>query len=273
MAYEVQSQDAVRALVELADTGVAQQLFHPVPADVSVTAEDLPALTLSSGDGYRVLSTDVATETEKTDTGFIAHLEQSWEIYIETDEVTTIDAVHFAYWNPELAATEVASVPRQRVEPLPRDALALRDQMRGQVLAEHRAKRLALVALLSLPAAALIAFLALALWRALPTRADLRFWRAAGQAGAPLEFYASFLFWARQALGSRAAVGQDQVAALGARATAQVERLHGVIFGSRGGDLETRRIAATLIWGARRMTTARLVSAIIPSLSRFLFLR
>jgi hypothetical protein len=255
----IQNGDTVRRRVVLSVAGV--------------TADDLPELTLKSNDGYRVLSTDVSTETEKTDTGFIAHLDQSWEIYVETDDVTYIDAVRFPYWNPELAKTEVASVPRQRVEPLPRDALELREHMRERVLAEHRAKRLGLVVLLSLPAAALIAFLALALWRALPTRADLRFWRASKQTDAPLEFYGSFLSWGRQTFGPRTAVGEEQVSALGARATDQVERLHRSIFGPRGGDLEKKRIAAHLIWASRRMMMTRFMSAIIPSISRFLFLR
>ncbi|MDH3772103.1 MAG: hypothetical protein OET79_14115, partial [Nitrospirota bacterium] len=132
---------------------------------------------------------------------------------------------------------------------------------------------LGLVVLLSLPAAALLAFLALACWRALPTRADLRFWRASKQTDAPLEFYASFLSWGRHTFGTRTAVSQEHVSALGARATDQVERLHRSIFGPCSGDVETKRIAATLIWASRRMMMTRFMSAIIPSISRFLFLR
>ncbi len=256
---EIENGDTVRRTVTLTLAGI--------------TADDLPELVLDSNDGHRVLSTEVSSETEKTDTGFIAHLEQSWDIYVETEDVTYIDGVRLPYWNPELGKTEVVAVPRQRVEPLKRDALALRQTLREEALAEHQAKRFGLLVLVSLPAAALIAFLALALWRALPTRADLKFWRASKQTDAPLEFYASFLSWGRQIFGPRTAVGHEQVSALGARATAQVDHLHRSIFGPRGGDFETKRVAATLIWASRRTMMTRFFSAIIPNISRFLFLR
>ena len=60
---------------------------------------------------------------------------------------------------------------------------------------------------------------------------------------------------------------------LGARATDQVERLHRSIFGSRGGQVEAKRVATTLIWARRRQSVTRLLSAIVPGVSRFLYLR
>lgn len=245
---------------------------HVALSVVGVTAETLPELILRSNDGYRVLSTKVSTTTEKTDAGFIAHLEQSWEIYVETDDVTYVDAIRFPYWNPALAKKEMVGAPRQRIEPLPRDALELRDHLRAQVLADHRAKRLGLDILLWVPAAILFAFLGLALWRALPTGADLRFWRASRQASAPLDFYGSFLSWRTQVFGTRTA-GETHVSALGARARDHVEGLNRSIFGPRGGPLEARRVATVLIWASRRRALTRFLSAIIPGLSRFLYLR
>lgn len=256
---EIQNGDTVRRTVTLTVAGL--------------TADDLPELVLDSSDGHRVLHTEVSTETEKTDTGFIAHLEQSWDIYVETEDVTYINGVQLPYWNPMLETTEVVSVSRQRVEPLKRDALALRQTLRDEALAEHQAQRLGLLVLVSLPAAALIAFLTLVIWRALPTRADLRFWHASKQSDAPLEFYGSFLSWGRRTFGSHTVVGREQVLALGARAAGHVERLQRAIFGPRGGDFESRRTAATLIWGARRTSLAQFFAAIVPGLSRFLFLR
>lgn len=238
-----------------------------------VTADDLPELTLESNDGYRVLNSEVSAETEKTETGFVAHLEQSWNIYIETDDVTYIDAIGFPYWNPALAKTEVVSVPRQRVEPLLKDAAQRRQQLREGALGAHRTKRLGLMALLALPIVGLVALLAVALWYALPTQADLRLWRASRQAGSPLEFYGSFLSWVRQTLGPSAPVEQQRGASLGGLAADQVEHMHQAIFGKRGGEFDARRTALRLIWASRRMNVMRFVSRIVPGMSRLLFLR
>ncbi len=239
-----------------------------------VTADDLPELTLKANDGYRVLSTGFSAETEKTDEGLVTHLEQSWDIYVETEEVIHIEGFRFPYWNPERARTEIASLPRQRIEPLPKDASAIREQLRKEVLAEHRTKSLGLVFLLSLPATALLILLALAIWRALPTRADISLWRASHQAAdAPLKFYSSFLSWCRQALETRTIISHDQIATLGAQATDQVDDLHRSIFGSHGGHVQTKRIAATLVWASRRTVIRRLVAGITSDLSRFLFPR
>ena len=160
---DIQNGDTVRRTVTLSVAGV--------------TADDLPELVLDANDGYRVLSTEVSAETEVTDAGFVAHLEQSWDIYVETEDVTYIDGVGLLYWNPESAKSEVAAVPRQRVEPLKSDAIELRRKLHEEALAGHKAQRLGLMVLGSLPAAALIGLLAVALWRAAPTRADVRFWR------------------------------------------------------------------------------------------------
>jgi hypothetical protein len=240
---------------------------------VGVAADDLPDLTLTSNDGYRVLSTEVTRTTEKTDTGFVAHVEQTWDIYVETEEVTYIDAVAFPYWNPELAKTEVASAARQRIEPLPRDAMELREHVRAGVLAELQAKRMGLVGLIALPLAALLAFLAFALWRALPTGADLRFWRASKQPREALDFYGSYLVWGRQTFGPRSAVSREDISPLGPRATDQVTDLQRAIFGRDSDSIEPKRVAGTLIRASRRTTMRRFFAAIMPSLSRFLYLR
>ena len=256
---EIQNGDTVRRTVKLTVAGV--------------TADDLPELVLASNDGHRVLHTELSAETEKTEAGFVAHLEQVWDIYVETEDVTYIDEIRLPYWNPERDQTEVVAVPRQRVEPLKRDAMALREQLRDEALEEHRAERLGLLILASLPAVALVAFLALVLWRALPTRADLTLWRASKQPGATVDFYGSFLAWGRQTFGSRAAVDHEQVSSLGAAAADQVTRLHRSIFGPRGGACETKRVANAVIFGARRQSLAQFFSSLLPGISRFLFLR
>ena len=256
---EIENGDTVRRTVSLKVAGVA--------------ADELPALVLDPADGYRVLHTEVTLETEKTDTGFIVHMEQYWDIYVETEDITYVAAVELPYWNPELGEAEVAAVPQQRIEPLKRDALALRDRLRDEALAEHRAERLGLFILFALPVAVFGVFLAMVFWRLLPTKADLRFWRAAGHAGAPLDFYRSFFAWGRQTFGYGLPLGRDQFSALGDRAADQAGRLHRAVFGPDGGAFEQKRVALTLIWASRRKVVSRFLSALGPGLSRFLFLR
>ena len=240
---------------------------------VGVTGDDLPELVLDPDDGHRVLSTEVSTRTEKTDLGFIAHLEQSWDIYIETEDITHISGIRFPYWNPELAQPADIAVPPQRIEPLKRDAVALRQTLREEAFAGHRVNRLGLIGLLSVPMAALTLAIGLLLWRALPTRADLRFWRASRREADPLEFYGSFLAWGRDTFGPHTTIGREQALLLGTRATEQVGRLHRSIFGRSGGSVQPGHLAATLILASRRLVMRRFLSTILPGMSRFLFLR
>lgn len=256
---EIRNGDTVRRTVTLSVAGV--------------TGDDLPELVLDPDDGHRVLSTEVSTRTEKTDLGFIAHLEQSWDIYIETEDVTHISGIQFPYWDPELGQPADVAVPPQRIEPLKRDAMALRQALREEALAGHRANRLGLIGLLSVPMAALTLAIGLLLWRALPSRADLRFWRASRREADPLEFYGAFLAWGRNTFGPHTTMGREEALLLGARATDQVGRLHRSIFGPAGGSVQPSRLAATLILASRRLVMRRFLSALLPGMARFLFLR
>jgi hypothetical protein len=256
---EIRNGDTVRRTVTLSVTGVI--------------GDDLPELVLDPDNGHRVLSTEASTRTEKTDLGFIAHLEQSWDIYIETEDVTHIGGIRFPYWNPEAGQSVEVAIPPKRIEPLKRDAMALRQALREEAFAGHRANRLGLIGLLSVPVAALTLAVGLLLWRALPTRADLRFWRASRREADPLEFYGSFLVWGRDTFGQRTTMGRAEARLLGARATDQMGRLHRSIFGPSGGSVQPGRFAAILIGASRRMAMRRFLSTILPGMSRFLFLR
>jgi hypothetical protein len=237
-----------------------------------IRADDLPALGLGAEAGYRVLSTGDMSETEKTVDGLVARLEQSWDIYVETEDVIHVDGFRIPYWNAETGRTEVAGLPRQRIEPWPEDVSALREQLRADMLAEHRAKSLGLVFVLSLPAAALLMFLAVLIWRIAPTRADLKFLRASRRVDTPRSFYASFLSWGRQALDVPTIVGQHHVSTLGNQATDHVKELHQDIFGRAAATCHPRQMASTLIKASRRRAASRFLASVRSGLSRFLFL-
>ncbi len=258
-AIDIRNGDTVRRTVTLRAVGL--------------TADDLTPFHLQARAGHRVIHTEVATRTEQTDHGFIAHLEQSWDIYFDTEDATHVDGVTFRYWNPELGRPEAATLATRRIEPLKRDAAALRDSLRADALARHQARRLGLWGLASVPAAGLTTLALLVLWRMLPTRADWRLWQASRRGSTPLDFYRAFLAWGRHTFGSGPVVGRAETATLGARAAVQVRHLHTSVFGAGGGSPPLPAIAAALILGSRWRALRRLLRALIPGAARFLFLR
>lgn len=240
---------------------------------VGVRADDLYELVLESNDGYRVLSHDVETETIRTPKGYGARLTQSWDLYIETDEIAYIDAVHFPYWDTEAATTVVAQVPRQRVEPILRDATELRDRLREEALQNHQVQRFGLIVLLALPITALVIAIALGIWHALPTRADLRLKRSVREARSPIGFYPSFQDWGRETFGIRRPVEQARLSELGDDARARSDELNASIFARGDREADVAGTAAALVRAARRKRVAGYLSAIGPAVSKMLFLK
>ena len=238
-----------------------------------VRAEDLPELTLNSNEGYRVLSNELNVETIRTAKGFSAKLTQSWDLFIETDEITYIDAVHFPYWDTATATTAVAQIPPQRVEPILRDAKELRDQLREEAVQRHQTQRLGLIALLALPLAAFVVIVLIGIWHALPTRADLRMKRSVRDAGSPAGFYPSFQEWGRETFGVRRPVEQARIAELGEDATLRSEELNLSIFARGKQDADVARTASAMVRGARRRRVAGYFSTLGPAISRMLFLK
>lgn len=237
-----------------------------------VRAEDLPELTLTANDGYRVLASDVVAETERTSAGFTARLQQSWDIYVETDDIFHVDPVRFAYFDPVEAAVRVVGAPRQRVEPLRRDADALRASLRAGVMDDLWYKRIGLIVLLALPAVALALFVLASVLAALPTRADIRFWRAARQSDGPLDYYGDFIAWGRRSLADRPIVGEKEAGRLGRPAVEDVGRMHNALFAAGGGSFDRRGMTRRLVQAAVSARLRRLWGAVMSRLSRLLFL-
>lgn len=238
-----------------------------------VRADDLYEMVLESNDGYRVLLHEVKTETIRTPKGFSARLTQNWDLYIESDDITYIDAVHFPYWDAESGTTLVAEAPRQRIEPLLRDATELRDRLREETLQRHQAQRFGLFLLLALPVTALVIIVLAGIWHALPTRADMRLKRSVREAGSPLGFYSSFQEWGRETFGVRRPVEQARVSELGQDAKTRSDELNRAIFARGEHDADVARTASTLVRAARRNRVARYLSSVGPAMSKMLFLR
>ncbi|MEM7190403.1 MAG: hypothetical protein AAF439_12390, partial [Pseudomonadota bacterium] len=235
-------------------------------------AENLPPLVQPPGEGYRILSTEVETSTEKTEKGFVANLTESWDLYLDSDEITHFEPVTFVYWDPELADTVVLDVPRQRIEPVLRDATALRDQLREDAIDAHEARQVGVAAMLGIPLVVLLAALAMAVWYMLPTRADRELTRAARRQGPLLGFYGDLLAWRRGTFPAAPRIGQAADGPLG-DARPQVDRLNRALFHSMGGEASAPETARALTRVARQRRVSGYFDAILPMISRLLFLR
>lgn len=234
-------------------------------------ADDLPPLSLSANTGYRVLHTEAATETKKTRNGYVARVEQSWDIFVESADVFYIDPVKFLYWDPVRADGMVISAKARRVEPVRRDAVALRDRLRRDVYEDLFVKKIGVLALLAVPILIVLIVAILAASSALPSRADIRLWRAARRTDSPLGFYDDFQAWARRTLVDRAIVGESQIARLGGSAHSEVRRMHRGLFATDGAQVAPRVMTRRLIGASIRMRMRRFRSAFSDRLWRLLF--
>lgn len=253
----IQAGDTVRRTVELNVAGVR--------------ADDLPPMDLQSNAGYRVLNTETVAETRKTKTGYLAQVRQSWDIFVESADVFYIDPVSFLYWDPVMADGMVIQAKARRVEPVRRDAKALRETLRKDIRDDLFIKKVGVLALLAVPILGVLIVAVLAASSALPSRADLRLWRAARRAGSPLSFYDDFQAWARRSLADRPIVTEAQLAPLGERACGDVRRMHRGLFGPGGGGVHPSALSRRLIGASIGMRMRRFRSAFGERLWRLLF--
>ena len=234
-------------------------------------ANDLPPMEMAGGDGYRILHTETQTETTKGSTGYTATVEQSWDVFIGTDDVFYVAPVKFLFWDPVSGEAKVIQAKPRRVEPVRRNADALRASLRQDVEDDLFVKKAGVVALIAIPILGLVVFLILAASSALPTRADFRLWRAARRGGAPITFYDDFQAWARRSVADRAIVGEHHLARLGPKAAGDVSALHRGLFGENGQTVEPRPFSRRLIGASIRMRMRRFRTAFTDRLWRLLF--
>ena len=173
-----------------------------VRREVTVTALGVPARGISipelrQTDGTRVSDAGTTARTRTSARGVLGTRTRSWDLRIERGGVIYIAPVSIRSWNPETASVWRGGAPGHRVEPLPPD----RDALVAGLMHEAHERREADRTLLAVIAAAIAAALAIPglvlLWRALPTRADLAFGRAARAARSGPELYRALLAWSK----------------------------------------------------------------------------
>lgn len=249
--------DTVRRTVTLAVKGVR--------------AEDLPDLTLSDGQGYRVLTTERSVETQKTPNGLDAFVTQSWDVFIDTPKVFYIDPIVFRYWDPVARSARTTEAAAQRVEPIRRDAAAIRDRLRTEIHDDLALKRTGVLVLAALPVLVLLIIALFAARAALPRRTDLDLWRAARRNDSGLEFYAVVQRWARRTVGDRPVFSEKQIAVLGSDALGEVQGMHRELFGRNSGPHHRPGLAKQLIGRAMALRLTGFRETLIARISRMLF--
>ncbi len=230
---------------------------------MGVTAEHLPLIGHGRTRGISVTDAGRDARTELTPDGVVAHLRQAWDLRIDSDQVIHISPLRPAYWDPETGSQRRAAVPAKRLEPLPRDATLLTQQLMEAAQAEHSRRQIGLVIAIAAPAALLFLAFLLIVWTALPTRRDRELRKACtGQAQLP-DCYQAILAWGRDA-GSREqsrTVGQLQQG-LGGDVVRRLDDLQAALFSARQTNPCPKEIAAGLLSAARNRRLGALLARI-----------
>jgi hypothetical protein len=200
------------------------------------------------------------TRTELTPNGVIATLRQFWNLRIESEEVTAINPLRLAFWDPAVGALASASLPAKRIEPLPRNVTALRARLMHEAITAHRHRRISLFAALSVPVLALLVLIGVALYKSLPTRADRRLSRTCTASSTPEACFRAVIRWSRESFGmdGHNTIGHLQQTYRG-EAAERLTTLQLALFSASEVPTEPERLTRSLVRAARRRRLHRYI--------------
>ncbi|MGI9335150.1 MAG: hypothetical protein ACR2RL_18550 [Gammaproteobacteria bacterium] len=253
----------------VADRVTTEELWQPEPDELRVgdtaqrrlelavhgiTAEQLPTIVQGRNAGYAVVGTTAETRTERTPDGVVAHLRQTWDIRIESEQVFYVSPIRIDYWDPAADRAAVVTVAAKRLEPLPKDVEALRAQLIGDAVNAHRRQRYGVYALLSLALLALLALLAAVVRKAMPTSADRRFRRVCANGASPEACFAALSDWSDDSFGYRGGGAVRKLrSTLGDGAAEQLEQLQLALFSAAAAPESPKGLAPSVLSAARRL--------------------
>ena len=218
-----------------------------------VSVEQLPHIEQSANQGYAVVGAWQDGKTNLTKTGLVANLKQTWDLRIQSGDAMYISPIQIHYWDAAANQPAVARLPSKRVEPLARDPEAVRRTLVEAAMTAHRAQRLGALVLVSIPAAAFLLLLALALYVARLTTADRRLLAECGADPGAVKGLAAELTWSEASFGLRGARGLSGLRErLGWAGQDPLEDLEKAVFDVGGPLIDTRAAARVIVSASRR---------------------
>ena len=218
-----------------------------------ISVEQLPHIEQSANQGYAIAGAWQDGKTDRTKTGLVAHLKQTWDLQIQSGEVMYISPIEIHYWDAVANQPAVARLPSKRVEPLVRDPEAMKRNLVDAAMAKHQGRRLGVVLLLALPATAcflLLAFIFLALK---PTRADRRLIAESRSKLSAVKALAAVLRWSQGSFGLRGARSlSDLRERLSTAGRGPLDTLEAAVFDGRGRPIDNGVVARGIVSAARR---------------------
>ena len=232
-----------------------------------ISVEQLPHIEQSANQGYAIAGAWQDGKTDRTKTGLVAQLQQTWDLRIQSGEVMYISPIEIHYWDAVANQPAVARLPSKRVEPLARDPEAMRRNLVDAAMAKHQGRRLGVILLLALPATACLLLLIFVFLAVKPTAADRRLLADCRSDLSAVKAFSAVLRWSQESFGLR---GARSLFSLGDRLSAAgrdpLATLEAAVFDGKGRLIDNRAVARGVVSAARR----RRVHALFRRLMRIL---
>ena len=218
-----------------------------------ISVEQLPHIEQSANQGYAIAGAWQDGKTDRTKTGLVAHLKQTWDLQIQSGEVMYISPIEIHYWDAVANQPAVARLPSKRVEPLVRDPEAMKRNLVDAAMAKHQGRRLGVVLLLALPATACFLLLAFIFLAVKPTRADRRLIAESRSKLSAVKALAAVLRWSQGSFGLRGARSlSDLRERLSTAGRGPLDTLEAAVFDGRGRPIDNGAVARGIVSAARR---------------------
>lgn len=218
-----------------------------------VRLEQLPPLVQPEDDGYAIVGDTVQEFVERTRDGVISKVERVWTLQILSDEVLEVQPVAIDYWNPISDRAARASLPAQRVEPLPRDADGVRQDLIAEAAATHQGRRLGVLSMLMIPVVIIGGFLGALLYLSWPTRADRVLIRRTKETEDVRQGFAAVLEWVRKSFPRASAKPLGRTwAELDARGADALARFQAGLFSPNAASVDVEQAAREIAGAGRR---------------------
>jgi len=218
-----------------------------------VSVEQLPHIEQSANQGYAVVGAWQDGKTDFTKTGLVANLKQTWDLRIQSGAALYISPIEIHYWDAAANQPAIARLPSKRVEPLARDPEAVRRTLVEAAITAHHGRRLGVLVLLGIPAAACLLLLTLIFYAARLTHADRRLLAECRSDSDAVAALSAVLSWSEASFGLRGVRALSGLReGLGSRGDASLENLEKTVFGDFKSGTDLRVVVRALVKAARR---------------------